>query len=400
MKRFHICYKDFIPALSGLIGKIALVSSFALVWAQELFIKNPDFVLDNIRIEVLIGSIITLITSVVYPNASPAGTLAPLVVLIPVMSAFGVHPFILGISVGLLGIIIVKSGLFQYILGLAGFTCKTSITLAFGISGIWMSVRKLYHYFTNEKHVFWTLLLVLILGYLILLSLKRNWMIIPMTSIVALVIPYLMGMGYEISSTSSNLNLNPFYWWNNMWGIGFGFDVITILKTIPFAVFIILLWTIDTLSIQAIREGSYEKEEEKEPLDIVQSFTMVSIRNMVGVLFGGAQTGSLWRSFLIPLYIVKRPMRACAIVLGILGIISSLTVIPIQIMSYTPLVWSVLLFGIFMPFTVVSLTNIRREKKNKTKIAILFFSALGVLINPMITWFVSVIYEKLKKRAS
>ena len=30
--------KDFIPALSGIIGKIALVSSFALVWAQELLI--------------------------------------------------------------------------------------------------------------------------------------------------------------------------------------------------------------------------------------------------------------------------------------------------------------------------------------------------------------------------
>ena len=94
IKNLEISYKDFIPALSGLIGKIALVSSFALVWAQELSITNPNFVLENVRIEILIGSIITLIAAIFYPNAAPAGTLAPLVVLLPVMSAFGVHPLI------------------------------------------------------------------------------------------------------------------------------------------------------------------------------------------------------------------------------------------------------------------------------------------------------------------
>lgn len=398
IKKLNVCYKDFIPALSGLIGKIALVSSFALVWAQELTITNPNFVLENVRIEILIGSIITLIASLFFPYAAPAGTLAPLVVLIPVMSSFGVHPLILGITVGVLGILVVRSGLFKHLLNLSGFTCKTSITLAFGITGIWMSVHKLYAFFVQEKQVFWILMIVLIIVYLVLFHFKKNWMVIPMVSIVAFLIPKLVGKGYMITPVSLNLNLNPVYWWNDMWGIGFGFNGATILKTIPFAFFVILLWAIDALSIQTIREGSYEKEEKKEQLDIVQSFTIVSIRNIIGSFLGGAQTGSLWRSFLIPLYMVKRPMRICAVILGTLGIIASLTIIPIQIMSYTPLVWSVLLFGIFMPFAVIALSNIKNANEMRTKIFILIFSILGITISPIITWIVSVIYEKLEKR--
>ncbi len=396
MKNLGISYKDFIPALSGLIGKIALVSSFAMVWAQELSITNPDFVLENVRIEILIGSIITLIASILYPNAAPAGTLAPLVVLIPVMSAFGVHPLILGITVGVFGILAIRSGLFKYLLDLSGFTCKTSITLTFGISGVWMSIQKLYAFFDEKKHVFWILTVVLIIVYLILFYFKKNWLVIPVISIFAFIIPELVGTGYTIIPVNLNLNLNPFYWWNDMWGIGFGLNGVTILKTIPFALFIILLWAIDTLSIQAIREGSYGNEEKEEQLDIVQSFTSVAVRNMIGAFFGGAQTGSLWRSFLIPLYMIKRPMRICAVLLSVLGIIASLTMIPIQIMSYTPLVWSVLLFGIFMPFTVVALTNIKNTMGLRIKLFILLFSALGIAVSPIITWIASVIYEKLE----
>lgn len=398
IKNLEISYKDFIPALSGLIGKIALVSSFALVWAQELSITNPNFVLENVRIELLIGSIITLIAAIFYPNAAPAGTLAPLVVLLPVMSAFGVHPLILGIAIGVIGILVVRSGLFKKLIDLSGFTCKTSITLAFGIAGIWMSVQKLYIFFNQEEYIFWILIILLVIAYLILICLKRNWLVIPVVSVVAFLVPKLFGTGYEITPVSLNLNLNPFYWWNDMWGIGFGLNGLTILKTIPFAFFVIILWAIDTLSIQTIREGSYAKEEKKERLDIVQSFSIIAIRNIIGSFLGGAQTGSLWRSFLIPLYMVKRPMRKCAVLLGVLGIIASITMIPIQIMSYTPMVWSVLLFGIFMPFAVIALTNTKNVKGARTKTFILIFSIVGITISPIITWIASVLYEKLEGR--
>ena len=392
-------YKDLIPALSGLIGKIALVSSFALVWAQELLITNPNFVLENVRMEVLIGSVITLIAAILYPNAAPAGTLAPLVVLIPLMSSFGVHPFILGITVGIIGILAVRTGIFNRLVDLAGSVCKTSITLTFGITGIWMSAGKLYSFFNQEKQIFWILIIILIFIYAILFYYKKNWLVIPMASVAALIIPKLFGAGYEMVPVNMELNLNPFFWWNNIWGIGIGLNGVTILKTLPFALFVILLWTIDTVSIQTIREASYDIGKEKEQMiDIKQSFLIVSLRNIIGVIFGGAQTGSLWRSFLIPLYMIKRPMRICAILLGVVGVIASLTVVPIQIMSYVPLVWSVLLFGIFMPFTVTSITNIINQKQTSKRFFILLFSVLGVVINPILTWITSIIYERLDMR--
>lgn len=395
MKKIELKYKDFVPVLSGLIGKIALVTSFALVWAQELAIRNPNFVLENVRSELLIGSTITLIVAIFYPNAAPAGTLAPLVVLVPAMSAFGVHPLILGITVGIIGVIAVKTGVFNRLVNLAGFICKTSITLTFGISGIWMSAVKMYSYFSKEKQIFWVLLFVLILTYSFLFYFNKKWLVIPVASLIAIVVPYLFQAGYQLEQVNLKLNLNPFYWWNDMWGIGFGLDMNTILRTIPFAFFIILLWTIDTVSIQTIREASYDDGEVKEHIDIEQSFVIVSIRNIIGALCGGAQTGSLWRSFLIPLYMVKRPMRNCAILLGIGGMIASILLVPIQIMSYTPLVWSVLLFGIFMPFTITAISSMMKEKKVRNIIIILIFSALGVAISPILTWISSVIYERI-----
>lgn len=395
-KQLELNYKDFVPVLSGLIGKVALVSSFAYVWAQELSISNPVFVLENVRIEILIGSIITLIAAILYPNAAPAGTLSPLVVLIPTMSAFGVHPLILGVTVGFIGFLVVKSGIFKHLVDLAGFICKTSITLTFGISGIWMSLNKLNNYFRNVKQIFVTLVIVLTLVYLLLLYYKKNWLVIPIVSIVSIMIPYLFQHGYDFARVKLNLNIDPSYWWHDQWGLGFGFNMVTFVKTIPFALFVILLWTIDTVSIQTIREASY-KSEEAENMDVEQSFLIVAVRNIIGAFFGGAQTGSLWRSFLIPLYMVKRPMHICAVLLGITGIISSLTVVPIQIMLYPPLVWSVLLFGIFMPFTVTSIVNIYINKSKRTKIIILLLTILGVGISPVLPWILSVAYEKYDK---
>ena len=182
-----------------------------------------------------------------------------------------------------------------------------------------------------------------------------------------------------------------------MWGIGFGLNGLTIIKTIPFAFFVILLWTIDTLSIQTVRESN-TTEENEEQHDFVKSFYIVAIRNTIGAFIGGAQTGSLWRSFLIPLYMMRRPFKNCTMILGILGIIASLTLLPIQILSYTPLVWSVLLFGIFIPFTITAGKNIINEKRFRTKVVILLFAGIGMILSPILTWIVSVFYEKMIKK--
>lgn len=384
---------DFIPAFSGLVGKVALVSSFALVWAQELELSYEDFVFENVRLELLIGGVITLLAAFLYREAAPAGTLSPLVVMIPIMVAFGVHPLILGLEIGILGFILVKSGFFRKLISLAGEITRTSVTLAFGIAGIWMSANKLSDFF-EEQYIFYIVLICLFLLFIILLYTKKNWLMIPVAALVALSIPLFFGIQPQLTYHTLSVHIQPEFWWYSIWGIGYGFDLGTIFKTLPFALFSILLWTLDTISIQEVEKIHYDKEL-GAAISIEKSFYMVSFRNILGVSLGGAQTSSLWRSYLVPLFMVNRPMRNSAIILGILAIITSFFSAPIQLMSFTPLVWSVLLFGIFMPFTVIAIKKVWKEKKSRNQIAILAFTTLGIIVNPIFTWIAAVLYERI-----
>ena len=392
MSNIKLTFKDFIPAISGLIGKVSLVASFALVWAKELGIKNENFVFENVRLELLIGSLISLFGILILKNISPAGTLSPLVVMIPFMVKFGVHPLILGCLVGILGIIFIKTGYYKKLINLSGFLTNTSITLVFGISGMIMSIEKLYLFFENKYLAFFLLITSLSLIYFILFKTNKTWLIILFSSLIAIIIPYFFNIKPQNNFIVQSINLSPNHWWNNVWNVGYGLNLTTILKTLPFALFVILLWAVDTLSIQAIKEKNY-----KHDIEIDNSFVLASIRNIIGSIFGGAQTASLWRSFLIPLFMTGRKIKASAIILCILGITCSLIGWPIHFLSFTPLIWSVLLFGIFIPLIITAIQNLFNSQCKKSKFFIILFSLLGILINPIITWLVSTIYEKNKR---
>ncbi len=385
---------DFIPAFSGLIGKTALVTSFALVWAQELNIENAGFVFENVRLEIMIASIITLIIAFLLPKASPAGTLSPLIILIPVMVGFGVHPLILSVEVGILGIVAVKTGIFGKLIGLSGNISKSSLSLVFGVSGIVLSIEKLISFFRNKYMPLIILLIFLIAIYIVLFIYKKAWVIIPTAAVASIFIPLLFGIEPDLAGASAPLNFNPYYWWNDMWGIGFGLNAVTLLKTLPFALFVIVLWAVDTVSVKAITDNNSGDNEKQTDIDMNNSFLIVSARNAAGGLCGGAQTAALWRSFLIPLSMVKRPIQYSAILLGILGITASITAVPIRIMSYPPLIWTVLLFGIFVPFLNIGLKGIKNSDGYMRKGAITLLTAIGLLFNPIITWVGAVVFEK------
>ncbi len=395
VKRLNIKPIDLVPAISGLIGKIALVSSFAFVWAQELNIIEPNFVFANVRTEVVIGCLITLICAYFLPDTAPAGTLAPLIVLIPYMARAGVHPLILSFMVGIMGIIFVKTKVFRKLILVSGHISKTGLSLVFGISGVLLTAEKLYAFFGSRFVPLFLIIFILTVTYAVLLKYRKIWLMIPAAAIVSLTVPMFFGIKIDVSAAAGTLNFNPDFWWNDMWGIGFGLNAMNIIKTIPFALFVILLWTIDTVSLNAIIDANFTIEEKKEEFNLEKSFLIVSIRNIIGGLFGGAQTASLWRSFLIPLFIIKRPMRPAAILLGVIGLAAGLTGTPIKLLSFPPLIWTVLLFGIFVPFIMIGLKNIKSTKNISQIIAIAVFTLTGILFNPIFTWIGSVCYEKL-----
>jgi hypothetical protein len=391
---------DFVPALSGLIGKTALVTSFAVVWSNELNIKTPDFVFENVRIEMIIGSIITLIAALLLSDTAPSGTLAPLIVIVPTMARFGVHPFILSLLVGIIGIISIKTGLFHKLVGLSGSISKTSLSLTIGISGVLLSLNSLNTFFGDKRTPLFLIVVALTGTYFLLRKWNKIWLIIPVAAVVSILISTAFHVNLDDKFNLSLPSFHPSYWWNEMWGIGFGFDFLTVMKTLPFAFFVLLLWAVDTVSITAMLDATYEEHEKKEQIKLNRSFTIASLRNMIGGLFGGAQTSALWRSFLIPLFMVERPMRIASILMGILGIIAGFTAIPIKILSFPPLIWSVLLFGIFVPFIFVGVQTLWTTQKKTNKAAIILSATAGILFNPIFAWAIAILYEKINKNKS
>ncbi len=386
---------DFVPALSGLIGKTALVTSFAVVWAKQLNITTPDFVFENVRIELLIGSIITLIVALLYKDTAPSGSLAPFIVLVPAMAGFGVHPFPLSVLIGLFGYLSIRTGLFHKLVSLSGPVTKTGITLTIGISGVMMSLKNLRDYFGGITSPLVLMTGLLLLLFLVLLRYKKNWLIIPVSAAIALLLPPLFGMRLELSAVYSLPSLNPSYWWNTMWGIGYGMDYNTLARTVPFALFAIVLWAVDTVSIQTMIEANSKPGDQREDIHLNRSFIVSSIRNLLGGIFGGAQTSALWRSYLIPLFMIKRPMRASSILMGALGITAGLLAVPVKILSYPPLIWFVLLFGIFLPFVLVGVRNALKSDKVLIILLILCLTLAGVIISPIVTWICAVLCDKL-----
>ena len=383
---------DLVPAFSGLIGKIALTASFALVWSQELGIQSESFVFENVRLELLVGSLLTLLFSFVWPAAAPSGTLAPLIILVPFMVSCGAHPLVFGVLVGVLGLVFVRTGLFQKVSGLSSPYVRTCLTLSFGLSGSVLSLGNLFRFF--EKQLWAAALLLLFLGIVFIFFMKRKkiWLMIPVSAAASLGIPMLFGIFPAVSAHVSPIRFDPSWWWNEMWGIGFGLSLKTVLITLPFALFAVFLWTIDAAAVETIREAQ-ETTKNVGEIDSSRSFCAAGIRNLAGSILGGAQTASIWRSFLIPLYMVNRPMRICAVLLGTFGTAAAVTAIPVQLMSYVPLVWSVLLFGIFIPFLFVSISNLLKMKNGKKSLPALLFSVAGAMWSPMLTWLLSGIFE-------
>lgn len=394
-RALNLKWIDIIPAISGLIGKTALVTSFAVVWAQAYGITAVDFVYENVRIEIIIGSIITLIAAFLFRDTAPSGTLAPLIVLVPAMASFGVHPLILSLLVGILGIISIKTKFFPKLLSLSGTISKISLALTVGISGMILSIQNLIRFFDGVSAPFLIILITLCCVFYILVRQRRNWIIIPVSAVISLIVPYIFDIKVSLSSSLSLPTLNPSYWWNEMWGIGYGFQFQNVIRALPFAIFIIILWAVDTVSIRTMLESNYGEEDGKPEMNLDRSFLITSLRNILGGIFGGAQTSALWRSYLIPLSMMKRPLYPSSVLLGVLGCIAGFTGLPVMVLSFPPLIWFVLLFGIFLPFVMVGLQGIRKASCCGTGILILTFTAIGIFFNPVFTWLGALVSERL-----
>jgi hypothetical protein len=391
-KNYTIRGEDLVPALSGAIGKVALVAAFALAWAQGYGITSPNFITENVRLELLFGSLITIFFCAIFnPYAAPPGTLAPLIPLVPVMVAAGVHPLPLGILIGLLGIIVSFFKFFDEILLINKNGAKGGIILLFGLMGLMSSSNSLKAWTIANNSILFPVLLILgIFMYLLLGKLNLKWLMIPVVALSALSISALFGFIPEIKTVASFPIINPRYWWFDMWGLGWGISVINFVKAAPFALLAVVMWPTDAIAIKTLQEANYPKGSDNSIFNMTSTFIGVSFRNAVGAFLGGAQTSAIWRSFMIPLSIVKRPIGGSALLLGIIGIAFALLGFPLDVAVFPPLIWLVLIFGVFIPLVEIGL-NLIKTSANAQVAGVCILLGLG--INPVIGWVTAILIE-------
>lgn len=385
-RSFRFRSEDIVPALSGAIGKVSLVSAFALAWAHGFGITDPTFVTENVRLEIVLASLFTLVFCVLLnPSVGPPGTLAPLIPLIPIMIAAGVHPLPLSLLIGGLGLLISILGYFNIVLQINGPGTKGGIMLLFGVMGIISSLEKLQIWSAQGSHD--SLLLVLLLlaiGIYILLSrLNARWLIIPACAVLALLVSALYGLSPDFQTPIALPIVNPSYWWNVRWGIGFGLTGRNFLTALPFAMLVIAMWPIDALAVRSIQETNYPVQAQRAYFNMNATFLVASLRNAVGAVLGGSQIAAIWRSFMIPLGVVKRPIGGSALLLAGLGLAFGILGFPIDISTFPALVWLVLIFGVFIPLIEIGLAYLRGPATIPVAVICLL---LGAGLNPVLGW--------------
>lgn len=393
LKDYGFRLEDTVPALAGAIGKVALVAAFAMAWAVGLGITDPTFIAENVRLEIVLGGLLTLIfCAFLNPYAGPPGTLATLIPVVPVMALSGVHPLPLGILIGVFGLIIAALRYFSKLVQINGEGTKGGIILLFGFLGISSSVENLKTWAdsTHAPYVFMLLLAIGLVLYILLSSLGAKWLVIPLCAAVALAVSALYGLLPSFETGFGLPIISPDVWWNQKWGIGYGLTPENFIRATPYALLAIVMWPIDALAITTIQESSYPTEAQKAVIDLNATYTIVSIRNIVGTVLGGSQIAAVWRSFIIPLGIVKRPVGGSALVLGILTIGFGILGFPIDVAIFAPLLWLVLIFGIYVPLIEVGISKIKSLAT--AQIAAVCIVG-GMAIDPVIGWIFSVFTE-------
>ena len=101
-------------------------------------------------------------------------------------------------------------------------------------------------------------ILLILATYAILIRMKKRWMAIPISALVAGGAVYMMGVTFKFVTTPGIPDLNPFFWWgeNTGWMIGFP-SLSSLITVVPFALLGIAMWPPDFLGHRIFQETHY-----------------------------------------------------------------------------------------------------------------------------------------------
>ncbi|MGL1959192.1 MAG: DUF3360 domain-containing protein [Colwellia sp.] len=410
---FGIELEDWVPALAATIGKVVMVTAMVAAFAAQ-FGLSPEFVAENVRFELVIAGLlfVVLFSALLNPNANLAGTHGPMIPLIPLIAAAGGHPLALGIMVGVFGLLLSFSKGGSKLVNLTSEGVRGGLLIFLGATGLIGQLRKFNAWPSAETAkvasdlaegaslssvvpvaVPFVVILSTVIIYAYLARIEKRWLAIPLCSLLAGIVAFAMGTPFEFVTEPGLPNMNPAFWWGETTGWKQGLpDLAGFIAVIPFAILAVAMWSPDFLGHRVFQELSYPKKAKKALMDVDDTMTVASIRQVVGVCLGGGNLASSWGTYMIPAAIAKRPIPGGAVLTGILCVAAALLGYPMDLAMWEPVLRVALLVGVFLPLLEAGMQMIKDSKSSQSAGICIFSCAL---VNPVFGWALTMLLDNL-----
>ncbi|MGL1101387.1 DUF3360 family protein [Vibrio vulnificus] len=391
---FGIEIEDWVPAIAATIGKVVMVTAMVAAFAAQ-FGLSPEFVAENVRYELIIAGLLFVIffSAILNPRANLAGTHGPMIPLIPLVAAAGGHPLALGIMVGVFGLILSATKGGSKLVRLTGEGVRGGLLIYLGAVGLISQLSKFesWSVASGMESVSFVVISTTIVIYAYLAKIEKRWLAIPLCSLIAGVVSYLMGVPFEFTTEPGLPNMSPFYWWGEETGWQLGWPEFEhYIAVIPFAILAVAMWSPDFLGHRVFQELNYPKTAKDALMDVDDTMTVCSIRQIIGAGLGGGNLASSWGTYMIPAAIAKRPIPGGALLTGILCIVAAVLGYPMDLAMWEPVLRVALLVGVFLPLLEAGMQMVRNARNSQSAGICMFACAL---VNPVFGWAITMLLD-------
>jgi len=393
---YRIEIEDWVPALAATIGKIVMVAAMAGAFAFQ-FGLDAAFIAENVRYEMLIAGILFVIvfSGILNPRTNLAGTHGPMIPLIPLVAAAGGHPLALGVMIGVFGLILSISKGGSKLVTLTGKGVRGGLLIFLGATGALGQIAKFNTWSANLDigAISFAVILITIVIYAYLAKVKLRWLAIPLCSLIAGIVAYAMGAPFEFITEPGLPNMSPFYWWGETTGWKLGWPTFSeYIAVVPFAILAVAMWSPDFLGHRVFQEMNYPKKATNALMDVDDTMTVVSFRQIIGSFLGGSNIASSWGTYMIPAAIAKRAIPGGAILTGFLCVVCAIWGYPMDLAMWEPVLRVALLVGVFLPLLEAGMQMVNDEKSSQSAGICIFSSAL---VNPVFGWATTMLLDNL-----
>ncbi|WP_372881207.1 DUF3360 family protein [Psychromonas sp.] len=409
---FRFEWEDLVPAIAGTIGIIAMYSAVMSSWAEGLSLRwdhinlGKEFAIEVARVEMLIPALLfcVIASGFVNPRANLAGNHGPMIPLIGAIALAGAHPLALAILLGVFGLLLsyLKGG--SKLVNLTSEGVAGGLLVFLGFTGAFSQIGQIQSWATGLEsadvaagsmgYVGLAVLAVNIILYAFLARINKRWLAIPACAITGLIIALALGAGFNLTfETEMGLpHLSPVYWWGSTtegWMLGLP-NLEHFIASLPFAILAVAMWSPDFLGHRIFQELNYPKNTDAVLMDVDDTMTTCSIRQIVGTSLGGGNITSSWGTYMIPAAIAKRPIPAGSIVLGSLVMIIAILGFPMDVAVWPPVMRIALLVGVFLPLLEAGMQMIKDTKDSQSAGICIFASAVA---NPVLAWALTMLLD-------